>query len=803
MNDRVFTTLELNKVLARLGAYAAFSASESLVAALTPSTDSDVVNYRQQETAEACTLLNHKPDVSVGGARDVREAALNAQRHSVLAPETLLDIKGTLWAGINLRRAILKETELDLPALQGQAERISENRTLISAIGNTLSDYGEVLDSASDKLAGIRSSLRQAHDRLQTKLQTIIQNKNNQTYLQETIVTLRGGRYVIPIKAEHKGRIKGVVHDQSSSGATLFIEPLATVEINNEIRQLELAEEEEVLRILADLSAQVGEHAPEIVETVDAIAALDVAFAKARYAFELDATRPEMVDFPPTRKPEHPGSVIKLYTARHPLLDPAEVVPVTIDLDDETYALVITGPNTGGKTVSLKTVGLLALMAQCGLHIPAADGSALSVFGSIYADIGDEQSIEQSLSTFSGHMRNIIPILDQASDGSLVILDELGAGTDPAEGAALARAIMRDLLSRGATTFIATHYPELKVFAHSTPGVRNASMEFDLTNLSPTYRLIVGLPGSSNALAIATRLGLPARVVTAARGMVGESDLQIEDMLHEIDHSRSQIGATQERLEKAYAEIRESRDDLRDELVALEDERREILNSARLQARAELDAIRAEVAALRSQLQTEDDVTLEELDEFDELAETLEDSAELEPEPPAKVRPVRAMPAMPDPHEGHAVQTGDRVLIRSLGAEGEVLSIKGQQAELQLGQMRFRAGLSDLIWRASPDDQSRGGSVAIKASQPASPGLELHLRGQIVEDALLNLDRYLDNAYMAGLPWVRIVHGKGSGKLRTMVREMLANHPLVERYEQAKGNEGGAGVTIATLVSRG
>jgi DNA mismatch repair protein MutS2 len=440
-------------------------------------------------------------------------------------------------------------------------------------------------------------------------------------------------------------------------------------------------------------------------------------------------------------------------------------------------------------------------MSQCGLHIPAADGSALSVFEHIYADIGDEQSIEQSLSTFSGHMSTIIPILEQAGARSLVILDELGAGTDPGEGSALARAILNELLARGATTFVATHYPELKAYAHSTPGVRNASVQFDLNTLAPTYRLLVGLPGRSNALAIAGRLGLSDHIVDAARSLVTEADLQIEDLLDEINRTREEIQATQERLENTYAEAAQTRDTLHARLRDIEEERRAVLQAAQDEAQAELAVMRAELDDLREQLLRAAQ-TPEVVDTIEEQVEAL---AEIQTEP-FEVEPLAPLPPAapePEPEEEHDLQPGDRVYVQGLNAEGEIVSMNDSQAEVQLGRLRVRVKLDELSWRGSPQSSRTHSDTTVRTPHPASPGLELHLRGQVVEDALIDMDRYLDTAYLAGLPWVRIVHGKGSGKLRRAVREALKHHPLVESYNQAPEHEGGDGVTLVRLVPGG
>ncbi|HIC93079.1 MAG TPA: hypothetical protein EYP09_02360, partial [Anaerolineae bacterium] len=521
--------------MSRLAEHTSFSAGRELALGLRPSTDPAEVRRRQGETSEARRLLALRGDLSLGGAHDVRPLVKNARREAVLLPTELLDIRDTLVRGRTLRRAILRLSD-QFPLLADIAARIEECPRLVSEIARCINERAEVVDGASPDLARVRRELRETHRRLLDKLERIISSPSTAPFLQEPIITQREGRYVIPLKADFKGRIPGLVHDVSASGATLFIEPLATLELGNRWRELQVEEEREVRRVLAALSALVAEEGERVEHTVEALAELDLAFAKAKYAEELKAVEPKLVSWKAPRRPasncQHPGSTIDLRKARHPLLDPATVVPIDVHLSDDYFILVITGPNTGGKTVSLKTVGLLALMAQCGLHIPAAEGSALSVFSGIYADIGDEQSIEQNLSTFSSHLNNIVDILRRADRRSLVLLDELGAGTDPSEGSALARAILSHLLERRITTFVATHYPELKVFAHATPGVENACVEFDLETLAPTYKLSIGLPGRSNALAIASRLGLASGIVDRAREMVPPQSLEAEGLLH-------------------------------------------------------------------------------------------------------------------------------------------------------------------------------------------------------------------------------------------------------------------------------
>jgi DNA mismatch repair protein MutS2 len=810
MDRRTTQKLELDKILRQLAEHAAFSASREMLEDLTPTPYLDDAQIRQQETTEARTLLEEKGFISVGGAHDVRPQAGKAQREIPLSPPELLQIRGTLEAAARLKGQIEKVEER-FPLLGETAVGLYGGKPLVEAITNAIGDQGEVLDSASAELGRIRYGLRTQRDRLHTKLQSIISSGAYQPYLQEALITQRGGRYVIPVRAESKGRIKGIVHDQSASGATVYVEPMATVEINNRIRELEAAERDEVERILRALTAEVAAHAERIVWCVESLAELDVAFAKAKYAATLRAHPPTLVAFDRER---FPGSTVQLYSARHPLIDPDEVVPIDAVLDEGTFILVITGPNTGGKTVSLKTVGLLTLMAQCGLHIPAAPESMLSVFSEVYADIGDEQSIEQSLSTFSAHLTHIIDILDHAGDRSLVLLDELGAGTDPTEGAAIARAILEDLRERGSTTFVATHYPELKLYAHSTPGVRNASVEFNVQTLAPTYRLMVGLPGRSNALAIATRLGLPGNIIERARGYVGAEDLAADDLLDDIHRTRAELKQSAGRLSRSERDSEILRDRLQRRLDAIEEERRGIIEEARAEAQSELAAVREEIGELRKRLRTippsyreeaEDaqDV-VEEVSEGAEalgevLAEPVAGRAEPAPEPPPREEPE------PPPEPPGELQAGDRVYVPTLDAEGEIVALDGD-AEVQVGQFRVRVDPGDLEFRGRgrrrrrEDVDSEATYERVRRPRPESPGIELHLRGMTLDEALPLLEDYLDQAYLSGLPWVRIVHGKGTGVLRRGVRQTLERNPLIKEFRSAKGGEGGDGVTVVHFV---
>lgn len=809
MDDKTIAMLEYAKVLERLASYAAFSASVDLGRALRPSHNLEEVLLWQAQTSEARRLLDLNADISIGGAHDVRPLVDLSAHGGVLAPNELLDVKSTLVSARGLARTF-ERLGNEYPKLTFLASGLTSPVGLIDSISRAISERGEILDYASDQLASIRRELKIAYERLMGKLERIINDPRMAPVLQESIITQRNGRYVVPLRADFKGRMRSIVHDQSASGATLFVEPLVVVELNNRWRELQLAERDEERRILAELSREVGLHAVQIMGVVETLAELDLCLMRAKYAEDLHASEPVLVPFRKGGQPggeanSHPGSTIRLYHARHPLLDPAKVVPIDVDLDKDTYSVIITGPNTGGKTVTLKTVGLFVLMSQSGMHIPAQSGSELSVFESVYADIGDEQSIEQSLSTFSGHVTNLVHILKEADHSSLVLLDELGAGTDPQEGAALARAVLDHLLERRITCLVATHYPELKAYAHTTRGVTNASVEFDLETLRPTYHLTIGLPGRSNALAIAERLGLPEPIVTAARATIHPDDLRAEDLLDEIHRQRDLARQARSETERSQREAESLRIELAKRLDRIEDERRTILERARSEAADQLFELRGELDDLRKQLSR----ARQPLDALKLLDDQLSEVEE-EVEKPVERKKQNA----PKPAARQPLRLGEKVRLRSLKMQGVVTSLGENEIEVQLGALRVRARLADVQRTDEEDEQvpvpaaaqpspfaaARAASIASPANLSPSPGMELDLRGQRAEDALDALDRYLEAAYMAGLPFVRIIHGKGTGRLRQVVRELLKGSPHVKKWEAGQDNEGGDGVTVAKLA---
>ena len=821
MDSKTLHVLEYDKICAKLKGFCDFSASMELALALEPTNSYDLAHARLAETSEA-RLLFSTSDIGIGGAHDIRPAVDLAARSGVLDPQQLLDIKSTLISCRELKKSLERKTE-EYPRLAQLAAALPESFGIVDAITRILSERGEVLDSASPKLASLRREIRIAHDRLMSRLQRYLTESGNK--LQEPIITQRDGRYVIPLRAEFKGQIKAVIHDQSSSGATLFVEPLPVVELNNAMRELHLQARDEERRILAEVSALVGAHATELKYGVENLAVLDLIFAKAKYAEELKASEPilsegskvkghqkknDEAEPVPTATFDAPR--IHLMKARHPLLDSTTVVPIDVDPKPGTRAIVITGPNTGGKTVSLKTVGLLVLMAQSGMHIPVQSGSELPFFHTVFADIGDEQSIEQSLSTFSGHITNIIRILKHIDHRSLVIFDELGSGTDPQEGAALARAILNHLLETGCTTLVATHYPELKTFAHSTEGVVNASLEFDIKTLRPTYKLTIGLPGRSNALAIATRLGLDPKIVEAARSDVNPESLRADKLLDDIRKERNRTSRERQKLEKAREKLETQNLELQKRLEKIEDERREVLAKARAEGELEVAVLKRNIESLKSQLKKAKQ-PLDAIKSIEEKLEVMEEKIEA----PVERRTANIADQSQVANRKHlhhtqvqvsSIQLGERVIVSTLNADGVVTALGESDAEVQIGSLRVRARLVDLVRKGqeaeSPEEKNETrkqvGVGEHVVTSTKSPGLELNLRGKLVDEGLDELERYLERAYSAGLLFVRIVHGKGTGRMRDAVRNALKESSYVASFEEPKDNEGGAGVTVAKMA---
>jgi DNA mismatch repair protein MutS2 len=785
MDARSIEILEFPLVRERLAARTAFGPSRRLAEALVPESDPVLVARALDETDEARALLAARPGAGVAGARDIGPWIDRAARGGRLDPANFLEIGATLEAISRLKPVL---AEVRTPLLRDLGRELQPLPAIASSLTRSFDPAGELLDTASARLGGLRAAVRVAFDRLKRRLDTIVGGELGPA-LQEPIVTMRNGRYVVPVRADARGRVKGIVHDASGSGQTLFVEPLAVVELGNAWRETQAAEREEVERILDELSSLVGASAGPLRESLAALARFDFWLAKAGLAAEMDGVRAEVADRPD----------VTLLSARHPGLT-GRVVPIDVRLGDGFTALVVTGPNTGGKTVTLRTLGLLALMHQAGLHVPASAGSRLPIFGSVLADIGDEQSIAQSLSTFSGHMRSIIRIVEEAGPGTLVLLDELGAGTDPTEGSALAQALLDHFIRRGALVAATTHYAELKAYAHTTPGAMNAAVDFDLETLSPTYHLTIGLPGGSQAFAIAERLGLPDAIVADARSRLSESQRAFEATLARI---REAEGETADALAQARTTEARAAEALRtadEERRRARRERDDIARRAREEAERVVAELRQELEAARRALERGHltgpgiDTVLERADaRLGRLAAPVEVSR-------------------PAPSEGRpAWQVGDLARSRSGGWVGRIaaLDAKGRRATLEAGSLRVSVEADDLEPAAGAGAPGAEGPAtapapatnvsALRLSRARSVPMSLDIRGARVDEALEALGRYLEDASLAGLERVTVIHGLGTGALRDAVRAESSGHPLVKAVRAGERGEGGDGVTVVEL----
>ncbi|WP_028593035.1 endonuclease MutS2 [Paenibacillus assamensis] len=785
MDTKIFKTLEYTKITQSLSQYAATDLGEELALNLQPSSDLEEVKRSLQATDEAYTVDRLKGGAPLSGVKNIRPALQRARIGAILNALELWEISALTNAGRRMNRYVNSVHEdHPVPLLNQLVDSISDQKALEDDIRQCVDNQGDVLDQASAELATIRRELRIGETRIREKLESMIRSQSTAKMLQDQLVTIRNDRYVIPVKQEYRGHFGGIVHDQSSSGATLFIEPEAIVTMNNKLRETKMQEEREVERILSRLTDRVGEQVDLLMYDTDTIALLDFIFAKARYAHESKSVLPIMND----------RGYIKLKRGRHPLIPREIVVPTDIELGNDYTTIIVTGPNTGGKTVSLKTVGLLSLMAMSGLFIPANEGSQMCVFDAIYADIGDEQSIEQSLSTFSSHLTNIIRILKQMTPKSLVLMDELGAGTDPAEGSALAIALLEHMHRMGCRIVATTHYSELKAYAYERKGIINASMEFDVQTLRPTYRLLIGVPGRSNAFAIAERLGLPSSIIEHAKGEVTEEDLRIETMIASLEQNR--LRAEEER--HSAEQLRRNNEALRGELEAerakYEAEREKRIERAEDEARAIVDKARKEA-----------EEAIEELRKLAQEGAKLQDHRmtearkKLDEAAPAKKLGVQNKQAKA-PRE---IGPGDEVRVYSLNQKGHVVEMAGAtEAIVQLGIMKMKVRKDDLelIAAAKPMEYEKQKSGSkVKRSRDEHVRSELDLRGENVEEAIIEVDRFLDEALLSNLGQVYIIHGMGTGVLRTGVQEFLRRHRHVKSFRLGQYGEGGAGVTVAEL----
>jgi len=785
MDNKTLLRLEYNKVKEQLAVYAGSPLGKERVMELEPVDDLGTILRWQAETSEGRELLRLDPTAEINGWRDIRPQLERSGRGALLEPEELTAIADTLTAG-RIVKKFLEEKRERYPILSELGFSLVSLPDLEKKIKQAILPGGEVADGASSALAQIRRKLLNAQVRIKEHLEHVIHSPEYQKYLQDPIVTVREGRYVVPVKTEYRGQVPGIVHDQSASGATLFIEPMAVVEKNNELRRLTVLEKQEVIKILSELSAEVALNAETLKVSLDALGKLDFIMAKARYSQKLNAWAPAFQG----------EACMNIRQGRHPLLQGA-AVPVNLRLGEDFDTLVITGPNTGGKTVALKTAGIMVLMAQSGLHLPCEDGSKIGIFRQVFTDIGDEQSIEQSLSTFSSHMINIVEIIGKAGRDSLVLLDELGAGTDPTEGAALAQSILEKLHSIGAKTIATTHYNELKNFAYTQERVENASVEFDAVTLRPTYRLFIGRPGRSNAFEIASKLGLPGNLVERAREYLTVEQVRVDELMRNLEKAQQEAEAKR----KEAVEMAEKARLLKEKYEAMEfdlarkresilakagEEARVLIKTARSEAESTVKELRTRLA--REAAQVRENAIQEAREKFAKLQKKVNKAV------PEKI----VAGKVPD-----ILQSGEEVYLPKFNQQGIVLAPPGPEGEVQVqvGIIKINVPLKELR-RVEKNKAAAGHSetARVALNKTMAISFELDLRGLYTEDALLEVEKYLDDAYLAGLAKVRLIHGKGTGALRTAIHKYLGGHRRVKSFRLGEQGEGGFGVTVVDLA---
>jgi len=784
VDDKSLEMLEFPKVREILAGYTSFSASRQLALSLQPSSNSVFVSQLLKQSAEARHLLTLEPDFSIRGALDIREAVQLAARGKVLEPQTLVEIQMTLAAARYVHNA-LKKVSRELPLLWEIADRIAELPHLESEIGRCITTTGEIMDSASAKLGELRHRLKETRQQLLDRLEAIMRSPRGKRFIQASFIAERDGRYVIPVKSESRKEIKGIIHDISNTGATAYIEPWTTVEMGNELRELTIDEKREVERILMALSAEVGSHEAEITQNVELLAEIDLILAKARYGGRVKAAEPVIAT----------DGMLRLVNARHPLLK-GKAVPLSIEIGQDYSILVITGPNTGGKTVALKTIGLLTLMAQAGMPIPASGESSIPIFDGIFSDIGDEQSIEATLSTFSSHMGNIVRIIGASTEKSLVLLDELGTSTDPNEGAALARAILLHFLSRKTMAVATTHYSDLKIFAHTTPGLRNASLDFNPVTLTPTYHLTMGIPGGSNALAIASQLGLPSEIISAAREALSKGTQEIEELLRDMMSEKQRMETLRSALEKETNEAEKLRSRLEREFKELKEREHGMLREAKDRLAEQADELQRRIRDMASELKKAK--SQEGIEQAKKALSAVREQLKSEK---WKSEPARQEVAGEAVEEGK-IAVGARVWLRDINTWGDVLSLPDSegQFDVQVGQTRLRLNLDNVEKVMPPTGKALPLAHAVKKDlSPKTMSYELDLRGKRAEEVGPELDSYLNDVSVANFSQVRIIHGFGTGVVRQIVRDILASHPLVKSFRPGGKGEGGDGVTVVEL----
>ena len=795
MNQKALETLEYKKIIAQLKREMGSAASAKLADELTPLTSEKIIKEELRSTTEAVDLIVRKGPLPTGGLYDIREALLLAKKGGSLTMRQLLEVQNVLGISSEVVNFMHDDALPELKYIGEMVDLIVEFTALEKEISRCILTEDEMADNASPKLKDIRRSIHQQNQAIKNKLSRIITSSSNKTYLQDAIVTMRDGRYVIPVKQEYRSFFPGMVHDQSKGGATLFIEPQGVVELNNKLRELEVEEQLEIARILAELSSRVAEHYREIRSNLELLTKLDFIMAKGKLSCKMHASEPKI----------DTDGELRLISARHPLIEYKKAVPVDIRIGGDYRTLIITGPNTGGKTVSLKTAGLLVMMAQSGLHIPASHASTLPIFGEVFADIGDEQSIEQSLSTFSSHMKNIVSIIDKASYDSLVLVDELGAGTDPTEGAALAIAILERFYDSGALTMATTHYNELKKYALATSGVENAAMEFDVETLTPTYRLLIGVPGKSNAFEISKKLGLSESVIERASEHIKHGDMEFENVISSIEDDKRKAAADRLDAESMRAEIEEKLKKLEEKEKAISEKRADIIAEAKREARELLRETKSAVKDVQKdlrRLQKSGAHTNLNTGALEKSRRKINEAEDLVSE--KVVKQVNSEPVSAD-----TLKIGDRVKLLTIGQNGTILSLPDEKGNLMIniGALKVKARLQDLMLinegkDRKPQAKSSSKYGSLLRSKSSSVSASINVMGKNLEDALADVEKYLDDVYMAGLDMVSIIHGRGGGILKDGIRQMLKRKKYVDSYGAASYNDGGEGVTIVRMKKK-
>lgn len=794
MNKKALKTLEFDKIIDKLVTHASTPLGKELCKALTPSTDITEIEHNLTETSDALSMVLKKGALSFSGVRDIRSSLMRLDVGSVLGIDEILSVSSLLSVALRVKSYMRKESlgnsvhnedeeVTDINSLTTYFEQLEPLSNVNTEIRNCIISQDEISDDASNTLRQIRRTIKNTNNKVHEQLNGIV--NSSRTMLQDALITMRNGRYCLPVKAEYRSSFKGMIHDQSSTGSTLFIEPMAIVKLNNELRELSLKEQEEIERILAELSNLIGEHAEEIKCNLEVLTTLDFIFAKAALSKEMRASVPEFNE----------DGIVNIKKGRHPLIDSKKVVPIDIRIGEEFNLLVITGPNTGGKTVSLKTVGLFTLMGQAGLHIPAFDHSKLSVFEEVFADIGDEQSIEQSLSTFSSHMKNEIQIIKDANERSLCLFDELGAGTDPVEGAALAMAILTFLHNMGTRTIATTHYSELKLYALSTPGVENASCEFDVETLRPTYRLLIGIPGKSNAFAISSKLGLPDYIIDDAKSRIDNDSQSFEDVIADLEASRVTIGKEQEAIEAYKKEIEDLKQKLTIKNQKIDAAKEKILRDANEKAREILQEAKDFAdESIRKYNKWSKESNLQK--DMEEQRSNLRDKLNKTDSKLVRKTKVNKKNRPQD------FKPGESVHVISLNVNGIVGSLPNAKGEVyvQMGILRSQINIKDLELIDEPEitapNLSKTGSGKIKMSKSLNISPELNIIGKTVDEGISIMDKYLDDAYLSHIPQVTIIHGRGTGALRNAVQQHLKHLKYVKSYRVGGFGEGDHGVTI-------